>query len=151
MRIVLLATLALLLTVSIVPAALATADIGFYGFGARAGLVMPEDPIESTREAQTIRAFAFLEFERAFGAFEESREIARLGFGRAAIRWQAAADAYRAYRPVKTEYVRYAEAFASLCRSLTRVESVAERDRLVREKLGEFRDYGEAERALAPR
>jgi len=111
----------------------------------------PEDPLESTRVAQTLRAFAFLDFERAHAVFEESPEVAGLGFARAASRWEAVADACRGYRPVKTEFIRYAEPFASLSTALTRVGTVAERDRLVREKLDGFRDYSEAGRLLAPR
>ncbi len=38
----------ILLAVSLVPCVYAGADIGLYGLGGRIGLVMPEDPIEST-------------------------------------------------------------------------------------------------------
>ncbi len=48
MRSVVVVATVLLLVVSLAQAVFAGTDIGFYGFGARAGIVMPEDPIEST-------------------------------------------------------------------------------------------------------
>ena len=48
MRSTVVVTAVLLLVMSLAPAVLAASDIGFYGFGARVGFVMPEDPIEST-------------------------------------------------------------------------------------------------------
>ncbi len=108
----------------------------------------PDDPFESTRVAQTLKAFAFLEFERAYATFAETPDSAREGYRRAEIRWRAVADAYRKYETDQTGFIRYAETFASLSADLTRVSTLEQRARLVYEKLVEFRDYGEAEKAL---
>jgi opacity protein-like surface antigen len=48
MRTMVVFAIAMLMVLAVSPATRAASDIGFYGFGARVGFVMPEDPIDNT-------------------------------------------------------------------------------------------------------
>jgi hypothetical protein len=111
----------------------------------------PDDPDEVTRVAQVRKAFAFLEFQLADLAAGEDPADARKRYRRAAVGFRAAGEEYRRHPWAAGDFPAYTAALAALAEALVALPAGAERERLVLEKLGPFKDYVEASLLLEPR